>query len=118
MTLAEDSRPPYVQVADTIRAQIASAEYGPGAKLPSVRDLAKTFGIAEMTVNAGLRVLREEGLITATPGRGTFVRKDAKVPAPERDVRELVDHLASQVKELTDRVAALERKSSASPAID
>ncbi len=112
MTLVHDERAPYVQVADTLRAEIASGEHLPGAKLPSVKKLAERFGIAEMTVHSGLRVLREEGLITATPGRGTFVRRDASAstrPAAS-DMQSQMEHLASKVEELSARVAELERR--------
>ncbi|GAA2838483.1 winged helix-turn-helix domain-containing protein [Kitasatospora paracochleata] len=117
MTLVHDERAPYVQVADTIRAEIASGEHQPGAKLPSVKRLAERFGLAEMTVHSGLRILREEGLIVATPGRGTFVRSDANVaalgsgaPAPSAaDVQGQVEHLTSVVDQLSARVAELEK---------
>ncbi|MFE2346949.1 GntR family transcriptional regulator [Kitasatospora cineracea] len=117
MTLVHDERAPYVQVADIIRAEIASGEREPGAKLPSVKKLAERFGLAEMTVHSGLRILREEGLIVATPGRGTFVRSDVDpsslgAGAPSRveaDLRSQVESLASVVEQLTSRVAELEK---------
>ncbi|WP_405018139.1 winged helix-turn-helix domain-containing protein [Kitasatospora sp. NBC_00070] len=121
MSLVQDERPPYVQVADTLRAAIGSGEYPPGAKLPSVKKLAETFGIAEMTVHNGLRVLREEGRIVSTPGRGTFVRSDVPpvpVDAAESDVLRQVEHLASRVDQLTKRVAELERQVQAPPVPD
>ncbi|GAA4846304.1 GntR family transcriptional regulator [Kitasatospora terrestris] len=117
MTLVQDERAPYVQVADILRAEIASGVHQPGAKLPSVKKLAERFGIAEMTVHSGLRVLREEGLIVASPGRGTFVRSDVDPAAFDAssasvggDVRSQVEHLASQVEQLVARVAELERR--------
>ncbi|PBC76170.1 regulatory GntR family protein [Streptomyces sp. TLI_235] len=118
MTLVQDERAPYVQVADILRAEIASGVYEPGAKLPSVKKLAERFGIAEMTVHSGLRVLREEGLIVASPGRGTFVRRDVDPKALDvvatsaagGDIRSQVEHLASQVEQLVARVAELERR--------
>ncbi|MGY0463507.1 GntR family transcriptional regulator [Kitasatospora sp. cg17-2] len=125
MTLVHDERPPYVQVADTIRAEIASGEHQPGGKLPSVKKLAERFGIADMTVQSGLRVLREEGLIVSSPGRGTFVRSDVDlsavavgVPRAEDDVRLLVEHLTSQVEQLAARIEELERRVPASSVPD
>ncbi|GGV39476.1 GntR family transcriptional regulator [Kitasatospora herbaricolor] len=118
MTLVQGERAPYMQVADILRAEIASGVHQPGAKLPSVKKLAERFGIAEMTVHNGLRVLREEGLIAASPGRGTFVRSDLDPAALETgtpslaggDVRSQVENLASQVEQLVARVAELERR--------
>ncbi|MFE9427109.1 GntR family transcriptional regulator [Kitasatospora sp. NPDC006697] len=117
MTLVQDERPPYVQVADTLRAEIASGEHQPGAKLPSVKKLAERFGIADMTVQSGLRVLREEGLIVSSAGRGTFVRSDVDLSAigagaapAEDDVRVQLAHLTSQVGQLAARIEELERR--------
>nr|BFD91977.1 winged helix-turn-helix domain-containing protein [Kitasatospora sp. Xyl93] len=125
MTLVQDERPPYVQVADTLRTEIASGEYQPGAKLPSVKKLAERFGIADMTVQSGLRVLREEGLIVSSPGRGTFVRSDVDLSAigdgaalADDDVRARVEHLTSQVEQLAARIEELERRVVAPPVPD
>ncbi|WP_063759537.1 GntR family transcriptional regulator [Kitasatospora sp. NRRL B-11411] len=118
MTLVHDERAPYVQVADIIRAEIAAGERAPGDKLPSVKKLAERFGLAEMTVHSGLRILREEGLIVATPGRGTFVRSGVDAaslsatagPAgSETALRSQVESLASTVERLSSRVAELEK---------
>ncbi|MEU3498745.1 winged helix-turn-helix domain-containing protein [Kitasatospora cineracea] len=126
MTLVHDERAPYVQVADIIRAEIASGERAPGAKLPSVKKLAERFGLAEMTVHSGLRILREEGLIVATPGRGTFVRSDVD-PASleaggssraESDLRSQVESLTATVEQLSSRVAELEKMAGLSAMTD
>ncbi|MFF4821198.1 winged helix-turn-helix domain-containing protein [Kitasatospora sp. NPDC001309] len=125
MTLIQDERAPYVQVADTLRAEIAAGEHLPGAKLPSVKKLAERFGIADMTVQSGLRVLREEGLIVSSPGRGTFVRSDVDPSAVGAaasqggdDMSAQVQLLTSQVQGLTARVEELERRVTASSVPD
>ena len=74
---SEDSRPASLQVADALRREIASGALAPGDKLPSIRSLAERFGVAPMTAQSAIDALRSEGLVYASPGRGTFVRADA-----------------------------------------
>lgn len=81
LPLEDDSRPPYVQVADYLRRQIQSGELGPGDKVPSSRELQEKFGLASATVQNAFRLLKSEGLIYSVQGRGSFVRR----PAPESD---------------------------------
>jgi len=64
---------PYLQAAAEIRRRIAAGEFGP--RLPSNMKLADQLGVAPMTVQRALRVLKDEGLIVTEPGRGTFVRQ-------------------------------------------
>jgi DNA-binding FadR family transcriptional regulator len=70
----DDSRAPYLQVADALRAEIVSGRLAPGAQLPSRASLSATYGVAQMTVQSALRVLRDEGWIVSQQGRGVFVR--------------------------------------------
>ncbi|MFE0032294.1 GntR family transcriptional regulator [[Kitasatospora] papulosa] len=81
LPLEDDSRPPYVQVADYLRRQIQSGELGPGDKVPSSRELQGKFGLASATVQNAFRLLKSEGLIYSVQGRGSFIRR----PAPESD---------------------------------
>ncbi len=64
----DDPRPPYVQVANALRAAILTKKFAAGDKLPSRAELAKAYNVAPMTVQNALRELREEGLIVS-PGR-------------------------------------------------
>ncbi|MFF9849113.1 GntR family transcriptional regulator [Streptomyces litmocidini] len=81
LPLEDDSRPPYVQVADYLRRQIQSGELGPGDKVPSSRELQEKFGLASATVQNAFRLLKSEGLIYSVQGRGSFIRR----PASESD---------------------------------
>jgi GntR family transcriptional regulator len=65
----------YVQVADRITAQIESGQLGPGARLPSERDLAAELGVSYDSVRRAMGLLRERGLIVTVHGRGTFVAR-------------------------------------------
>jgi len=76
----DDPRPPYLQIANVLRAAILTRTLAPGEQLPSGSELAKRYGVARMTVQQALRLLREEGLIVSRPGSGVFVRERAERP--------------------------------------
>lgn len=65
---------PYEKAAAEIRRRIAAGTLGP--RLPSRMKLADELGVAVMTVERAIKVLKDEGLIVTEPGRGTFVRRD------------------------------------------
>jgi DNA-binding transcriptional regulator YhcF (GntR family) len=76
----DDPRPPYVQVANAVRAAILTKVFKPGEKIPSGTELAKLYGVARMTVQQALRVLKDEGLIQSRQGSGVYVRERTERP--------------------------------------
>ena len=64
----------YKQIADHLRAAIARGRLREGDQLPSEAQLMAHYGVARMTVRNALRLLQDEGLITAEHGRGVYVR--------------------------------------------
>ncbi|KAB1146853.1 winged helix-turn-helix transcriptional regulator [Streptomyces luteolifulvus] len=73
--VVDPSRPVYVyvQVADHIAGLIASGKLAPGARLEGERELAEQLGVAIGTVRRAVEELRERGLVTTLPGKGTYV---------------------------------------------
>jgi len=69
----------YKQIADHLRDAIGQGRLAPGDQLPSEAQLMAHYGVARMTARNALRVLQDEGLITAEHGRGVYVR--ARPPA-------------------------------------
>lgn len=109
----DDSRPTYLQVADTLRDEITSGAIGPGERLPSVRDLAARFDIAGATVQSALRVLRDGGYISPRSTRGYFVREELPTPQDRSSdeftaIRSQLEALTTTMRELTERVGHLE----------
>jgi DNA-binding transcriptional regulator YhcF (GntR family) len=76
----EDPRPPYQQVANSLRAAILTRKFSAGDKLPSQSELATHYGVARMTIQQALRILREESLIVSRAGSGVFVRERTERP--------------------------------------
>lgn len=60
-------------VMGTIRQRIAGRSLTPGAKLPSIRALAKTMRVSKSTVVEAYERLAAEGVIRSRPGSGFFV---------------------------------------------
>src|SRR4051812_17699395 len=84
----DDPRAPYVQVASALRAAILTKKLQPGDKLPSGNQLAERYGVARMTVQTAIRLLREEGLVVSRQGSGVFVRERTARPVALRPVVE------------------------------
>jgi GntR family transcriptional regulator len=64
--------PPYAQIANHYRDAIRDGELQPGARLPSVAELAETWGVATATAAKAMSHLQVEGAIYSSP-RGSFV---------------------------------------------
>ncbi|MCX4700098.1 GntR family transcriptional regulator [Streptomyces sp. NBC_01373] len=81
MTSARPSipQPPSRRIAEELRRQIESGELRSGDKLPSERALAETYGSARNTAREAIRILAEQGLVTAKHGSGVFVREPQRL---------------------------------------
>jgi GntR family transcriptional regulator len=64
----------YKQIADHLRQAIAHGRLVPGDQLPSETQLMAHYQVARMTTRHALRLLQDEGLISAEHGRGVYVR--------------------------------------------
>lgn len=71
----------YIQLASVFRGRIERGDWPIGARISTVEQLSKEFGVASMTIRQALDQLEKEGLIERFRAKGTFVR--AK---PERDL--------------------------------
>jgi GntR family transcriptional regulator len=67
-------RPAYKQIADHLRTAIARGRLHEGDQLPSEARLMAHYGVARMTIRNAMRLLQDEGLVTAEHGRGVYVR--------------------------------------------
>jgi DNA-binding transcriptional regulator YhcF (GntR family) len=76
----DDPRPPYQQVAASLRAAILTRTIEPGDKLPSQKDLATRYGVSRMTVQQALRTLKDDGLVISRQGSGMFARERTAKP--------------------------------------
>ncbi|MEZ7153725.1 winged helix-turn-helix domain-containing protein [Streptomyces sp. MAD19A] len=65
--------PPWRRVAMVLEQRIADGTYPKGSRLPGAVPLSHEFNVAPSTAAKAVRDLKERGLVTASPGWGTFV---------------------------------------------
>lgn len=70
------------QLVQLVRTGIEDGTLLPGAKLPTTRALAEEAGVNHLTVVRAYKRLAGEGFVTASRGRGTFVRQAPPTVAP------------------------------------
>ncbi|MCX2925799.1 GntR family transcriptional regulator [Streptomyces sp. NEAU-W12] len=102
----DDSAPPYEQVRVQISEQARSGVLPVGHRLPTVRGLAQTLGLAANTVAKAYRALEADGVIETRGRNGTFVA--AAGSAAEREVAAAARAYAERARRLgLDEDAAL-----------
>ncbi|MET4691187.1 GntR family transcriptional regulator [Sinorhizobium fredii] len=73
-SLYDRSRVPlYLQVASVMRHRIDTGHWLEGDKISTLEELESEFGVARVTIRQAIELLRDEGLLDAQQGRGTFV---------------------------------------------
>lgn len=74
MTIDPDgATAPYQQLAAILRDRISSGQIPAGRRIPSQMELEQEFGLSRNTIKKALDLLKEEGLVATSPGRGLFV---------------------------------------------
>jgi GntR family transcriptional regulator len=95
--------PVYEQIANGLRAELVSGQFGPGAKLPTVRTLAIDLGVHHNTVAEAYRQLANEGWLELKRHHGAMVRErhmpQAGPDAMERFTRPLRELVAKGLAE-------------------
>jgi GntR family transcriptional regulator/MocR family aminotransferase len=123
------------QISHTIREAVLEGRLGPGARLPSWRDLAAQLGVARGTVRAAYERLIDELLIVASGPAGTHVADEppraatavelepalrartARYPVPARPFQMGIPaHDGFPVKQWTRVMVRAARASAATPA--
>jgi len=115
----------FERIAEDLRDRITAGKFKPGWLLPSQSQLMKTYKASSLTTQKAMRLLRDEGLVIARQGRGTFVaavgqtREPGTVHRTAEPLAETVQKLKDAVlgmdqliKDLTRRVSALESQHS------
>lgn len=89
--------PPFEQLRSQIARLASTGELSPGAKLPTVRQLAADLGLAANTVARAYRELEADGVLTTEGRRGTFVSRTGE-PVGNEQLDRLVSELASSAR--------------------
>lgn len=72
----DSSKPIYTQIIEKIQMDILSGKYQPGARLPSVRDLAADAGVNPNTMQKALAELERSNLVHSARTSGRFITED------------------------------------------
>lgn len=101
------------QVADALRAEIASGALRPGQKLPSEGTLIERFSVSRTVVREAIGRLRAEGMVRTQRGSGSFAltppgrHADAERPPLPTDTAEQRNQLLEYRTALETEAASL-----------
>ena len=98
----DDSRPIWIQLVETFSQKIASGQWAPSSRIPSVRELAIDAGVNPNTVQRALSRLDADGLTVAERAQGRFVTSDTEAIARARAelARQATDSHVATVRQL------------------
>lgn len=106
----DEGVPIYDQVAAEIRRSIADGEAKAGERLPPAIDLADVLGVNKNTVIRAMHLLREEGLLDFTRGRGIRVVGTPQKSAVISRINELLEFARKQGYRTDEVVAIIEAR--------
>jgi DNA-binding GntR family transcriptional regulator len=109
MQLSPSAGHPYQAIAAQVIRDIEAGDLRPEAKLPSVRELARTYGVTVATAQRALSQLAADGYVKVIPGHGSFVRDRPAMGAAEQTLVEQLHELREEVAALRSRVEAVEQ---------
>lgn len=95
-------RPIYAQILEVIQLRIIVGQYGPGQKIPSVRELAAEAGVNPNTMQKALSELERSGLVVTQRTSGRTVTEDMEMVQETRNqlAKEQVQEFVNKMKEL------------------
>ena len=102
-------RPAYLVVADELRQQILAGRYAPGARLPTMEELRRAYGVSEIVIRHAVSLLRLEGLVETRRGGGTVVRARPQVR------RRAMERYAADARQAAEQYAGRRRPGRRSP---
>lgn len=65
----------YIEIKNTLRAEILQGLYQTGDKIPSERELAQRYAVTRVTLQKAMLALEQDGYIEKIHGKGMFVAR-------------------------------------------
>ena len=98
----DPNRPIYLQIIEEIKKRAVRGAYPPGAKLPSVREMALQMGVNPNTMARAYSELEREAFVFARRGQGSFVAEEAERVEAERArlAEAAVQRFVTEIREL------------------
>jgi len=82
--------PRFLLIKQFIETQISSGKWLVGTRVPSENELAVRFSVSRMTARRALKELDDEGLLSRSPGLGSFVTKP-KPATPQINLPDVIE---------------------------
>jgi GntR family histidine utilization transcriptional repressor len=82
--------PQFALIKQFLEQQIKSGQWPPGTRIPTEQSLTDTFSVSRMTARRAVKELADVGLLTRTPGKGTYVSSQE----PDKPVFKIEDVIA------------------------
>ncbi len=87
MEIKSGVKPAYLQIEQDLRNKIEEGYYKVGDRLTE-KELVKDYGVSRLTLKKATSILADEGHLSQTPGRGTFITSpDERNKLPNNDAR-------------------------------
>ena len=106
--------PAFEQVRSQVAAMAGSGVLPVGARLPTIRQLARDLGIAPGTVGRAYQELEREGVLVTRGRHGSFVADTKAISGSEADIDQATEALAIKgyqlgltADQLADRLRAV-----------
>lgn len=87
---AAAATPPYEQIRAQVARMVGGGVLAPGARLPTIQQLANDLALAPGTVARAYKELERDGIVVSKRRKGTTVA-DAPPKVPTREIREELD---------------------------
>ena len=87
--------PLYHRVYTALRQQLLEGRHPPARPMPGEPQLARTFGVARVTVRRALQQLEAEGLVVRRASRGTFATSAASPAEARANISGLLENLVT-----------------------
>lgn len=107
--MSNEAVQPYQRIVQDYSEKIRLGRLVAGTKLPGIRELSETYGVAAGTVQRALTELRAAGLIYSHQGRGSFV-SDFQSDVHLDPTALAIKALESKVAELSARLDRIEKE--------
>lgn len=95
-------RPVYQQIVSLLQGAVIAGEFGPGERIPSVRELASQAKVNPNTMQRALSQLEQEGLLVSGGTLGRYVTREQQVLDRVR-----VEATRQAAREAAEKFAAL-----------
>lgn len=92
--------PVYEQLRSQLQRLISSGQLPVGARLPTIRQMAKDLGLASATVSRVYDLLASDGWVVAAGRNGTVVKRGPRPTELRHEMSDAAEHLALVARQL------------------